>query len=55
MHALVGSAVGAIVPGLYLGWGSFTIQFGNLMVILLMIALFVLALVVPFPSGKKRK
>jgi hypothetical protein len=42
-------------PGIYLGWGSFQIQLGNLIVILVMIVLFALALVLPFPSGRKRK
>ncbi|HZK58991.1 MAG TPA: hypothetical protein VFC59_03885 [Cryobacterium sp.] len=42
-------------PGIYLGWGSFQIQLGNLIVIILMVVLFLLALVLPFPSGRKRK
>ena len=39
---------------IYLGWGAFTIQLGNFIVIALMIVLFVLALVLPFPTGRKR-
>jgi hypothetical protein len=54
MNGFIASATGA-APGLYVGWGSFIIQFGNLMVILLMIVLFVLALFVPFPRPKDRK
>ncbi|MET3720349.1 hypothetical protein ABIB27_002206 [Arthrobacter sp. UYEF21] len=42
-------------PGIYLGWGNFLIQFGNLIVIVLMIVLFVVALFLPFPRGKGRK
>jgi large-conductance mechanosensitive channel len=38
----------------YLGWGAFTIQLGNFIVIAAMIVLFVLALVLPFPKGRKR-
>jgi hypothetical protein len=41
--------------GIYLGWGSFLIQLGNLIVIILMIVLFVVALFLPFPHGKGRK
>ena len=41
--------------GIYLGWGSFLIQFGNLIIIVLMIVLFVAALFLPFPGGKNRK
>jgi hypothetical protein len=41
--------------GTYFGWDGFTIQLGNLVVILVMIVLFVLALVLPFPGGKRRK
>ncbi|MFB9818145.1 hypothetical protein [Arthrobacter ramosus] len=42
-------------PGIYFQWGDFLIQFGNLMVIAIMVALFVLALVVPFPGRRSRK
>ncbi|WP_427017429.1 hypothetical protein ACQCSX_01995 [Pseudarthrobacter sp. P1] len=41
--------------GTYFGWGGFIIQSGNLVVIVVMIVLFVLALVMPFPGGKGRK
>ena len=41
--------------GIYLGWGPFTVQLGNLLVIVAMIVLFVVALFVPFPGGRKRK
>jgi hypothetical protein len=44
-----------ISPGMYLGWGGFTIQAGNLIVIVVMLVLFGLALVLPFPGGKGRK
>ena len=46
------SAVHTAAGGIYLGWAPFTIQLGNLMVIVSMIALFVLAIFVPFPRGK---
>lgn len=41
--------------GLYFQWGDFLIQFGNLMVIAIMVVLFILALVIPFPRGRNRK
>jgi hypothetical protein len=41
--------------GIYLGWGSFVIQLGNLIVIIVMVVLFVLALVLPFPKARRRK
>jgi hypothetical protein len=46
---------GMPVPGIYFQWGDFLIQFGNLMVIAIMVVLFILALVLPFPRGKSRK
>jgi len=39
---------------IYLGWGAFTIQLGNFIIIAVMLVLFVLALVLPFPKGRKR-
>ncbi|MGO4103737.1 hypothetical protein AB4Y63_07280 [Leifsonia sp. YAF41] len=42
-------------PGLLLTWGPFAIQIGNLIVITVMIVLFVLALLLPFPNGRRRK
>jgi hypothetical protein len=49
------AGVGTIGEGAYFGWDGFTIQSGNLIVIVVMIVLFVLALVLPFPGGKQRK
>jgi hypothetical protein len=40
-------------PGTYLGWGWFNVSLGNFIVIVLMLAAFVAALLVPFPRGKK--
>ncbi|GAA3871032.1 hypothetical protein GCM10022381_12690 [Leifsonia kafniensis] len=42
-------------PGIFLDWGPFSIQIGNLVVIALMVVMFVLALFLPFPGGKRRK
>ncbi|GHG55254.1 hypothetical protein GCM10012320_26950 [Sinomonas cellulolyticus] len=41
--------------GVYLGWGPFTVQLGNLIVILVMILLFAAALFLPFPGGRNRR
>ena len=41
-------------PGIYLVWGTLQIQLGNLIVILVMLLLFVLALLLPFPGGRER-
>ncbi|WP_166789131.1 MULTISPECIES: hypothetical protein [unclassified Cryobacterium] len=55
MNHLVSVLSGLDSPGIYLGWGAFQIQLGNLIVILVMILMFILALILPFPSGKKRR
>ncbi len=42
-------------PGVYLSWGVFGIQLGNLVIIIVMLVLFVLAIVLPFPGSRRRK
>jgi hypothetical protein len=44
-----------ISGGTYFGWGTFQIQSGNLIVIIVMLVLFVLALVLPFTGNRKSK
>ena len=44
-----------VAQGIFLGWGQFTIQLGNLIVIIAMVVLFVLALLLPFPGGRGRR
>jgi hypothetical protein len=41
-------------PGHYLHWGVISISVANAVVILVMLALFALALLLPFPRGKDR-
>jgi hypothetical protein len=41
--------------GIFLSWGIFSIQLGNLIVILAMFALFAVALLLPFPGGRREK
>lgn len=45
----------SIDKGTYLGWGNFLIQFGNFIVIVVMLVIFVLALMLPFPGTKRSK
>ncbi|CAN5397216.1 hypothetical protein BH10ACT4_BH10ACT4_11430 [soil metagenome] len=54
MHDLIATVM-ADTSTIYLGWGAFTIQLGNFIIIAVMFILFVLALVLPFPAGRKRK
>ncbi|MEO6943065.1 MAG: hypothetical protein ABI238_02390 [Terrimesophilobacter sp.] len=51
MHALI--HLGQSTPGIFLTWGVFGIQLGNLIVIISMFVLFGLALIVPFPRGER--
>lgn len=51
MNSLGTAAVGA---GRYIHWGVIQISVANLSIIVAMVVLFVLALVVPFPSGHGR-
>ena len=54
MHALSVLQGDLNAPAHYLNMGPVQISVGNLVVIILMIILFVLALVLPFPKGKDR-
>lgn len=40
-------------PATYLHWGVIQISVGNLIVILLMVLVFILALFLPFPGGRR--
>ena len=54
---VLGRMLGAVVdldhPARYIHWGWFQISVSNLIVILLMVAVFVLAILLPFP-GRRR-
>ncbi|WP_157487731.1 hypothetical protein [Leifsonia sp. Root112D2] len=41
--------------GVFLSWGIFSIQLGNLIVIIAMLVVFLLALILPFPGGRRTK
>ena len=49
------AALTEISAGTYYGFGNFLIQSGNLIVIIVMLVLFVLALVLPFPGTRRSK
>jgi hypothetical protein len=54
----LGQAVYAINlnhPGRYVHWGVVQISVANLVVVALMIALFVAAILLPFPGTRRRK
>lgn len=46
-------AVGLNGPGYYIHWGFVQLSLANLVVIALMVAVFILALVLPFPGNRK--
>jgi hypothetical protein len=50
---VLGAAVNLDHPARYIHWGWFQISVANLIVILLMLAVFVLAILLPFP-GRRR-
>ena len=52
---LTGAAMGDLnEPATYLKWGFVQVSPGNLAVIIVMLLLFLLALVLPFPKGKDK-
>ena len=42
-------------PGHYLHWGVIQLSLANLVVIAVMVAVFVLAVLLPFPKGRGRR
>jgi len=52
--AVLGAAINLDHTGHYLHWGFVQISVANLVVVLAMLALFVLAIVLPFPKGRDR-
>ena len=49
----IGAAVNLDHPARYVHWGWFQISIANLVVTLLMLVVFALALVLPFPGGRR--
>jgi hypothetical protein len=41
-------------PGHYVHWGVVQLSVANLVVIAIMLAIFVLAILLPFPKGRRR-
>jgi hypothetical protein len=54
ISAVLGAPVNLNHPGHYLHWGVIQISLANLIVIGIMIVLFVVALLLPFPTGRRR-
>ena len=48
-------ALGLNGPGHYLHWGVIQISVANLVLILVMIAIFAAAILLPFPGNRRRK
>jgi len=53
--SFAGAPVDLNGPGHYLHWGVIQISAANLVVIAVMLLIFVLAVVLPFPKGRGRK
>jgi hypothetical protein len=54
MVNLVGAPVNLDHPGHYLHWGVVQISVANLVVIAVMVVVFALAVLLPFPRGRRR-
>jgi hypothetical protein len=52
LYGLLASLVNLNRPGHYIHWGFIQLSLANLIVILLMVIVFVLAIVLPFPRRK---
>ena len=52
-HHLLAGVIPMDPPGTFVHWGVIQISVANLIVIALMIIVFILALVLPFPGRKK--
>lgn len=53
LAALLGALINLNGTGHYIHWGFFQISLANFVVIILMIAVFVLAILLPFPKRKR--
>jgi len=52
LRALFGALINLNGPGRYINWGFIQISVANFVVIILMLIVFVLAILVPFPRRK---
>lgn len=53
LAALLGALINLNGSGRYIHWGFIQISWANFVVILLMIAVFILAILLPFPKRKR--
>jgi hypothetical protein len=51
---MVDMSLPALAAGRYVNWGVIQISLTNLLIIVGMVVLFVLALLLPFPKGKRQ-
>ena len=55
---VVGTLFGSLIdlnhPGHYIHWGVIQISYGNLIVIILMVVVFLLAILIPFKTHKDK-
>lgn len=54
MHRILTAPIDLNGPGHYLHWGVIQISVANFVVVVLMAAVFVLALLLPFPKSRRR-
>ncbi len=53
LGAVLGALINLSGPGRYIHWGFIQISVANFVVIILMVVVFVLAIVLPFPRRKR--
>lgn len=53
MSLLLGAVVDLNHPGKYIHWGFFQMSLANFLVIVAMVVVFILAVALPFPKGKR--
>ena len=51
---IIAGVINLTHPGHYLHWGIIQLSVANLVVIGLMLVVFVLAIAIPFPKGRRR-
>ena len=51
---MLGAIVNLNHPGKYIHWGFFQMSLANFVMILVMLAVFVLAILLPFPGARRR-
>ncbi len=55
MASVIGAVVNLDSPGHYIHWGFFQMSLANFILIITMIVVFVLAILLPFPTARRRR